>query len=109
MTKRPFWIAVLLALSLCACQELPPVNEPEEKPQQQEEEPGLPAIEETAGGPTLINAEIPPVVSTKVSMTAGDAAGLALAWEAGDCIRINGELFSIVEEGMTPSKAGFPS
>ena len=106
MTKRPFWIAVLLALSLCACQELPPVNEPEEKPQQQEEEPGLPGINDTAG-PTLINAEIPPVVSTKVALTAGEAPGLALAWEKGDCLRINGELFTIVEEGMTPSKAGF--
>ena len=105
--KSKLWIFIAAVAVMGACQELPPVNEPEQKPQQQEEEPGLPAIEETAGGPTLINAEIPPVVSTKVSMTAGDAAGLALAWEAGDCIRINGELFSIVEEGMTPSKAGF--
>lgn len=97
---------VAAAVVMAACQELPPVNEPEVEPQEQEEEPGLPPIDET-GGPTLINAEIPPVVSTKVSITAGDAPGLSLAWEAGDGLRINGSLFSIVEEGMTASKAGF--
>ena len=104
--KKLFWIVAALAVTLASCQELPPVNEPEVEPQEQEEEPGLPPIDET-GGPTLINAEIPPVVSTKVSLTAGDAPGLSLAWEKGDALRINGELFSIVEEGMTASKAGF--
>lgn len=93
-------------MAVVACQELPPINEPEVESQEQEEEPGLPPIDET-GGPKVINAEIPPVISTKVSLTAGEAPGLSLSWEKGDALRINGELFSIVEEGMTASKAGF--
>ncbi len=97
---------VAVAAVMAACQELPPVNEPEDKPQEQEEEPGLPPIEDTSG-PALISAEIPPAISTKVSLTSGDAPGLAMAWEKGDCLRINGEVFTIVEEGMTSSKAGF--
>ena len=110
--KRKLWILAVLAGSICACQKLPPVNEPEGERQEQEEEPGLPAIDDTSG-PALIGAEIPPVVPTKVSLTAGDAPGLSLAWEAGDCLRIipggsqSGEVFTIVEEGMTPSRAGF--
>lgn len=103
--RTKLWI-IAAAMAVIACQELPPVNEPEVNPEEQKEEPGLPPIDQT-GGPTLINAEIPPVVSTKVSLTAEDAPGLSLAWEAGDAIRINESLFSIVEEGMTASKAGF--
>lgn len=103
--RTKLWI-IAAAMAVIACQELPPVNAPEVEPQKQEGEPGLPPIDET-GGPTLINAEIPPVVSTKVSLTAGDAPGLSLAWEKGDALRINGERFSVVEEGMTASKAGF--
>lgn len=89
--RTKLWI-LAAALAVIACQELPPVNEPEVVPEEHEEEPGLPPIDQT-GGPTLINAEITP--------------GLSQAWKAGDCLRINGELFSIVEEGMTAYKAGF--
>ncbi|MBR1886871.1 MAG: hypothetical protein IJ813_00225 [Bacteroidales bacterium] len=102
-----WWIAA--AAVLWSCQELPPVNEPEEEVQEPEEEPGLPQIEDTSA-PGLISAEIPSAVQTKVSLEASDAPGLALAWEAGDCLRIIGtsaEKFDIVEEGMTPSRAGF--
>ena len=97
---------VAASLMMAACRELPPVNEPQDEQKPQDETPGLPPIEDTSG-PALISAEIPPVVSTKLSLTAADTPGLAMAWEKGDCLRINGELFSIVEEGMTPSKAGF--
>ena len=99
----------VLAAALWSCQELPPVNEPEEKPEESVEESGLPGIEDTSA-PGFISAEIPSCIQSKVSLTASDAPGLALAWEAGDCLRIIGgssEVFSIVEEGMTPSKAGF--
>ena len=101
---------VVLA-GLCACQELPPVNEPEEAKEQEEEEEGLPPVDDSTA-PTLISAEIPAPIGTKVSLTpVGN--GLSLAWEAGDALRVvgqaggDGTLFSIVEEGMTPSKAGF--
>ena len=104
--RRKLWILATLAGVICACQGLPPVNEPEDKPQEQEEEPGLPPIEDTSG-PALLSAEIPPEISTKVALSSGDAPGLAMAWEKGDCLRINGEVFTIVEEGMTSSKAGF--
>ena len=102
------WWAVAAA-ALWSCQELPPVNEPQEEVKEPEEEPGLPGIEDTSA-PGLISAEIPSGVQSKVSLEASDAPGLALAWEAGDCLRIIGTSagkFDIVEEGMTPSKAGF--
>lgn len=105
--KKLFWIVAALAVTFASCQELPPVNEPESEKTQEEEDPGLPPVDDTQGGPSVINAEIPASVPTRVSLTAGEAPGLALAWQAGDCLRINGEVFSIVEEGMTSSKAGF--
>ena len=114
--RRNSWIVLALAVAFCACEELPPVNEPEEAKGQEEEEEGLPPVDETAA-PALISAEIPAQIGTKVSLSpVGD--GLSLAWEAGDALRVipgdfstslemTGEEFSIVEEGMTPSKAGF--
>ena len=103
--RRKLWIGLALVVAFCACQKLPPVNEPGEAVEQGEEEEGLPPVEGDTS-PSLISAEIPVPIGTRVSLTpVGN--GLALAWEAGDALRINGELFSIVEEGMTPSKAGF--
>ena len=77
------------------------------------EEPGLPEIDDSAA-PSLINALIPDAVASKVSLTPGAGEGLALAWEAGDCLTViasgtaaQTEKFTIVEEGMQASKAGF--
>lgn len=113
MTRKSFWLIAAVAAAMISCEKsLPKVNEPDEEESQEQEEPGLPAIDDTSA-PTLIAAEIPSSVGTKVSITASDTPGLALAWEAGDCLRIigqagnAGEVFSIVEDGMTSSKAGF--
>ena len=109
MRIRVLIVAALAAAMLWSCQELPPVNEPDDNSEETVEEPGLPGIDDSSA-PGLISAEIPSLVQSKVSLSASDAPGLALAWETGDLLRIIGsssEVFSIVEEGMTPSKAGF--
>lgn len=103
---------VLAALLLMGgCQKLPPVHEPDGPSGEQtgEEEPGLPVIDDSAS-PSLISAEIPAAVASKVALE-GVGSSVSLSWEAGDCIRVAGsggsEVFTIVEQGMTPSKAGF--
>lgn len=82
MTRKSFWLIAAVAAAMISCEKsLPKVNEPDEEESQEQEEPGLPAIDDTSA-PTLIAAEIPSSVGTKVSITASDTPGLALAWEA---------------------------